>query len=440
MCLRIRVVLSILALSIPHAASALVNPLDQSLSEIHEDYAGKSLALIRNFHSARTVAGIFGKGWCSVWETKLKRETNSASFNYCGDGKVVRFKKQLKWTSDNPYYHFIEQNDGAMVQVGFRNQYVFDKVGRLVSMKLGNQQTKLDYGGEKLKKVQTPQEKLEFFYGADGKLEKVATTGGKEIRYKFQKDYLKSVESGKIVLFRYEHNAHGQLEKVAVGDKTRSYDYKGKGVARIKFENCVETLNKNGGVIAAEKNCDGRREVKSYAVTGVSRATSITVKETKGKEVRERTWEQGRLKTDRSPASNAKFEYDKDGFVKEMSVNGWRLKVEQRIAGVPQRVSILPAGEKKADVVSLQWSQGSLTAVKSKTLKFTISERDGQTSFTGLSFKLVKAGNKVSGQWMGEKIAPFEMGLDLKAYSNPQLEALATLGSLVAMKERVESL
>jgi len=435
-----------LAMMIPFAAGAAVNPVDQTLTENHADWEGHTLSVTRNFHSNRASSGMFGKGWCSLWETKLTPGDTTTEFNLCGDGNYVRFTKAQSWKAADPAYQLVNKGNGYEVVAGFRNRYHFDKTGRLTGAQLDDKNYAITYDGKNIKTIAAGTERVEFQF-TNNKLASMKTSAGM-VSYTFEGDYLKSVSSGGKVLYQYTHNKHGQLIEVTVSGRKREYTYSGKTIDRIKFGQCKEDIDVKAGkadrTVVVEKSCPSGTEKKTFTVTGTSRTTNLKLKTTRPTGITEREWKNGRLVTERGPAGLLKYEYDKYGAIKQMTMPGWNLVVNERASGYPRKVTIKSAGVAGNQAVQLNWQSGRLLAVNSKALSFQIKEGAHQTSFSGPDFDLTmteKSGeNMISGHVMKQKFAPFITGGDIGKMQPAQLDAMGLMTSLTFLKDRLESL
>jgi YD repeat-containing protein len=270
-------------------AGAYVNPIDQSLSVSHTDASGKSLKISRNFNSMRTKAGIFGSGWCSIWESSLKLKATGAEFNFCGMGKTIGFSNRGgRWISADTAYRFNADAKGYSVQMGFRDSFYFDKSGRLQSIQADATRFNISYAGGKIAIIEGAGEKAVFTFAGD----RVATIqiGGETAAYTYAKENLTGVKRSSATAFAYSYNSHGQLTKIrgAQGSDELKYEYKGRAIASVEWKDCEEIISPNSSkpvtAVEVKKICKGKPpEIRTFAIKGVSRESGLTVNETEAK-------------------------------------------------------------------------------------------------------------------------------------------------------------
>jgi hypothetical protein len=441
-----------LSIGVSLCAHANVNPVDESLSVMHSEPLGGTLAVARNYHSRRTNVGIFGKGWCTMWESRLNKKADKFEFSYCGAGKTVSFSKAGgKWDTTDLGYHLTQVSNVNVVNLAGGDQFFFNADGKLQKTLIDGQETKAVYEAAQLVELQKGTEHFFFNYSADMKLVTgIKSSIGGTARYTYRKNQLSEVALANGPLYIYSYNSSGLLTNWNESGVKNSAEYKNGKVKSIAFGDCEETITSSGSgtrrTVSAKKECKGMpSETRMITIQGTDRTTGLEVKESGQGQEEGRSWRQGLLVEREKNREKVEYNYNSQGVIQELKAQGWSLHVDNRQGVKPSLLTFRRGKQDRAPArVRLEWQSGGL-----KTLDFSgdvvhYKESLNSISLTSKDFSLnlsdIPSGNKVWGKFKGQNIVPFEMGQPLAEISQTQANAASTIENYNKWKELVESL
>lgn len=218
----------------------------------HQDSISKSDKIIRNYSSRSLRKGLFGYGWCSPFDLKIKTPaTNQIKITTCDESFVL----PLNNFSQDPITKFYNYKL-------LDTQYQFNKEAQLVFARIANTEYSFIYDPEtqKLSTIYSKDKKIKF--AIENQLIKSISTIHKTIIYNYSDHKLTEVlvNSKKVFTYKYDDYANltfwGQnlvFEKIKYNDE---FDLVEHYQQKDKCQNTYEysRLNKSKFILQ-NRNC-----------------------------------------------------------------------------------------------------------------------------------------------------------------------------------------
>jgi YD repeat-containing protein len=259
-------------------AQAEVNIKDASFSQRWIDLQIGQHTISRTYESRSTHNGIFGFGWCSPIETRLKVQGDRLKLNQCGSETV--FERRASG------YRAAAPGLGSIFKVGALSKrnlidgssQTFDAEGKLIGWRAAaaaSGELRIFYDGEGLpQEVLAPTgEVLRFRTDPiTRRVIKIEATGGRNVDYVYEGDDLVKIRNAWNNTYSYRYDKLHNLTRIDYPDSTYdllTYNSDRDWVTSFKARNgCNETYSYSK---------DANREVAS-GLTSVIKASAKSIK------------------------------------------------------------------------------------------------------------------------------------------------------------------
>ena len=245
--------------------------------------------LPRYYSSLSTKPGLWGAGWCHLFDDTVEHEGDAFTWNFCGEGAAIRLEPGSVGVFTNGWatLRTVAKTAKHRLELPGGQVRIFDAHGHLESV--------LQPGsGELVLKRDSKGQPTSFQVGKE--VYAISVQGGRVVRiqksnkalvtYVYKSNRLTEIHDGEAVLYRYQTS--GRLESIrADGFETKkmTYDKKGRVVA-INHHGCTEEMRyEESGLtfsVHQKASCNGQIvEERSYKSTFDSSRKKLVSQEQK---------------------------------------------------------------------------------------------------------------------------------------------------------------